>query len=34
MTVIAMNRAPVNAVDHSMTNAILAALRQADADDR
>lgn len=32
VAVIAMNRAPVNAVDHPMIDAIHAALRQADAD--
>ena len=31
---IAMNRAPVNAIDHAMTDAIHAALRQADADEQ
>ena len=32
LAVIAMNRAPVNAIDHKMIDAIHAALRQADAD--
>ncbi|HET6610241.1 MAG TPA: enoyl-CoA hydratase/isomerase family protein [Rhodopila sp.] len=32
VAVIAMNRAPVNAIDHTMIDAIHAALRQADAD--
>ncbi|MGB1885246.1 MAG: enoyl-CoA hydratase/isomerase family protein, partial [Gammaproteobacteria bacterium] len=31
---IGMNRAPVNAIDHAMIEAIHAALRQADADDQ
>jgi len=33
VAVIALNRAPVNAIDHPMIDAIHAALRQADADD-
>ena len=33
VAVIAMNRAPVNAIDHPMIDAIHAALRQADADE-
>ncbi len=32
VAVIAMNRAPVNAIDHAMIDAIHAALRQADSD--
>ena len=34
VAVIAMNRAPVNAIDHPMIDAIHEALRQADADQR
>ncbi|HKH01062.1 MAG TPA: enoyl-CoA hydratase/isomerase family protein, partial [Bradyrhizobium sp.] len=32
VAVISMNRAPVNAIDHPMIDAIHAALRQAEAD--